>query len=305
MFVDLGNLEILNVSNNDVSYLSPNCFYDLPKIEKLFLEDNNLSHLPRALFRDSILSELHLEGNQINVLRRTVFLGLSNLRFLYLNNNKISKLQSDCFYKLFELTILFLQNNEIEYLSQDVFNGLDNLIELRLDNNSLGSIELNTFHNMCNLQSLNVSDTHLNLDVSEDSDHEGFGHIAAASATIGCNLRWKSIRTQSMILMIRCGGLPSFLTVATKISHVISAIVGLDISAMYSAEVSDTTSCMEPRALTSSSLTSSVQHILNSVKKCFATETRASFGQGWNQSIVQPDIRAGKRSALLRNFSPT
>jgi len=35
------------------------------------------------------------------------------------------------------------------------------------------------------------------------------------------------------------------------------------------------------------------------------TATRASLGQRWNQSIVQPDISPGNFSDRLLNFSPT
>ena len=35
------------------------------------------------------------------------------------------------------------------------------------------------------------------------------------------------------------------------------------------------------------------------------TATSASFGQRWNQSIVQPDISPGNFSDRFRNFSPT
>lgn len=49
-----------------------------------------------------------------------------------------------------------------------------------------------------------------------DSAQEGLGHGAAVSAMIGCSFLWKRISTQSMILMMRCGGLPSLRTVAIK-----------------------------------------------------------------------------------------
>lgn len=50
-----------------------------------------------------------------------------------------------------------------------------------------------------------------------DSAQDGLGHGAAVSPITACNLRWKRISTQSMIRMMRCGGRPSFLTVAINI----------------------------------------------------------------------------------------
>ena len=40
-------------------------------------------------------------------------------------------------------------------------------------------------------------------------------------------------------------------------------------------------------------------------KKCVATETKASFGHGWNQSTVHPEINPGNFKARFLNFSPT
>lgn len=47
-----------------------------------------------------------------------------------------------------------------------------------------------------------------------DSGQDGFGHGAAVSDIGGCNFLWNKMRTQSIILMIKWGGRPSFLTVA-------------------------------------------------------------------------------------------
>lgn len=52
-----------------------------------------------------------------------------------------------------------------------------------------------------------------------DSGQDGLGQGAAASAITGWSLRWKKMRTQSIIRMIKCGGRPSFLTVAKQIKN--------------------------------------------------------------------------------------
>ena len=44
--------------------------------------------------------------------------------------------------------------------------------------------------------------------------------------------------------------------------------------------------------------------MLKSSRKCEETDTRADFGQGWYQLIVQPEIRPGNLSARDLNFSP-
>lgn len=47
-----------------------------------------------------------------------------------------------------------------------------------------------------------------------DSDHEGLLQSLSGSLVMGSTLFWKRMRQQSMILMIRCGGLASLRTVA-------------------------------------------------------------------------------------------
>ena len=47
-----------------------------------------------------------------------------------------------------------------------------------------------------------------------DSDQDGVGQCRSRSGTTGFMCFLNRIKTQSMILMIRCGGLASFLTVA-------------------------------------------------------------------------------------------
>lgn len=73
----------------------------------------------------------------------------------------------------------------------------------------------------------------------------------------------------------------------------------------YSTQESATPSWMIPIACISCCLVSGVDTISNSAKKWLATATRASLGQRWNQSMVQPEINPGNFRALCRNFSPT
>lgn len=47
-----------------------------------------------------------------------------------------------------------------------------------------------------------------------DSDHDGLQQGLSGSCVTGSNLFWNNKSTQSIILIIRWGGLPSFLTVA-------------------------------------------------------------------------------------------
>lgn len=53
----------------------------------------------------------------------------------------------------------------------------------------------------------------LSLPTLSDSDHEGLGPGRSGSMDRGSSFRWKSSNAQSMIRMMRWGGLPSLRTV--------------------------------------------------------------------------------------------
>lgn len=103
----------------------------------------------------------------------------------------------------------------------------------------------------------------------------------------------------SLKIILRC------YDISTKLSELWIAKLNATYLWKYSADVLETTSWIEPRALTSSFFTSFVHSISKSTRKCLATNTRASLGHGWYQSIVHPDTSAGNLRARFRNFSPT
>jgi hypothetical protein len=76
-----------------------------------------------------------------------------------------------------------------------------------------------------------------------DSAQDGLGQGAAVSPITACNLRWKRISTQSMMRMIRCGGRPSFLTVAvnryqnSEFKYILSVTNTFKLHISYNMEV--------------------------------------------------------------------
>lgn len=56
------------------------------------------------------------------------------------------------------------------------------------------------------------------------SPHDGLTHIFSVSILTVSNLFWNKSRQQSIILMIRCGGLASFLTVAMSAGLIVCKI---------------------------------------------------------------------------------
>ncbi|XP_068747267.1 slit homolog 1 protein-like [Montipora capricornis] len=78
-------------------------------------------------------TKLWLENNEITHLPETVFSGLSALQYLSLENNEITHLPENVFSGPRVLYYLFLSNNEITHLPENVFSGLSALQSLLQD----------------------------------------------------------------------------------------------------------------------------------------------------------------------------
>lgn len=94
-FINLDNLEILNLAENSIDEISPDVFFPIRKLKMIVLRNNKLKTLPDTLFQNlRSLGNLDLSHNLIeyipvNAFRSTALknLNLSYNRFTYLNNN--------------------------------------------------------------------------------------------------------------------------------------------------------------------------------------------------------------------------
>ncbi|KAI8509673.1 hypothetical protein Bbelb_121010 [Branchiostoma belcheri] len=134
----LGNLEYLNLNNNDISDIQAGTFSATPQLEWLSLNNNKLTSL-----------------------RSDMFTGLGNLEGLYLNNNDISDIQAGTFNSTPKLTTLLLHFNKLRNLRSDMFTGLGNLEGLHLNNNDISDIQAGTFNPTPQLRRLHLSDNKL------------------------------------------------------------------------------------------------------------------------------------------------
>lgn len=142
----------------------------------LFVTGNNISRISAASFptRLNQLTDLYLNGNEVESVDEMVFFNLPNLVRLDLSNNQIkdfsetafpedNKLQflnlSRSFHNhsitdvvlsflrsgnLLQLTALDLSNNDLVILPDNIFTGLSNLVNLSLQNSSMITIQNRT-----------------------------------------------------------------------------------------------------------------------------------------------------------------
>ena len=132
----LTGLQLLNLSNNQITVLPQGIFDALNQLQWLALYSNQITVLPQGIF-DALnqLEVLGLDNNQITVLPQGIFDALNQLQRLGLNKNQITVLPQGIFAGLNQLLRLGLHYNQITVLPQGIFDALDQLQELYLYGN--------------------------------------------------------------------------------------------------------------------------------------------------------------------------
>ncbi|EHB10966.1 Toll-like receptor 3 [Heterocephalus glaber] len=211
------NLTMLDLSHNYLNVIDNGSFSWLPHLKYFFLEYNNVAHLSshsfyglfnvrylnlkRSFTKQSIslallpkiddfslqwlkcLEYLNMEDNNIPGIKRSMFTGLINLKYLSLSNtftslqtltnetflslahsplrvlnltrNKISKIESGTFSCLGYLEVLDLGLNEIEQeLTGQEWRGLGNIFEIYLSYNKYLQLTSKSFASVPGLQRL-------------------------------------------------------------------------------------------------------------------------------------------------------
>jgi Leucine-rich repeat (LRR) protein len=88
-------LEVLNLTDNQIEYKQSNPFYCLKNLRRLYLKNNNISSIPRGLFQNN-----------------------SNLVVLDLSDNNIQTLDTDIFQHHYLLSYVIIEGNPASYLSE-------------------------------------------------------------------------------------------------------------------------------------------------------------------------------------------
>ena len=128
-----GNLVL---TDSGITALQSWDFQDLPNVDELRLNRNDLETLPDDVF-DGLdgLRRLHLNDNDLATLPKGAFGGLDGLRRLYLNDNDLDDLPDGAFDHLESLRRLRLNDNDLSELPDGIFDGLTGLRELWLHSN--------------------------------------------------------------------------------------------------------------------------------------------------------------------------
>lgn len=160
-FWGLERLEKLYLDHNQVSQIREGWIYGLDSLRELSLKHNSIEFIKENAWNSvRNLQELNLQSNSLKTIQRKTFDKLANLQSLKLSSNNISFIDEQSFRFLNKLEFLDLSSNQLSWTiegSNGLFNGLNSLKELRLNQNHIRLIYNHTFNGLKRLESLNLS----------------------------------------------------------------------------------------------------------------------------------------------------
>lgn len=179
-------LEYMDLSFNNVTYLQENLLANYTHLMELNLSHNLIADFSRDVFKSHIsIRRLNLSHNHIRVLPFQVFSPMTgmieldmsfnylvtfldhffkfnkNIEVLLLNNNQLVKITSNALADLNSLKILDLSYNYLQSIAFGLFDSLTQLQYLNLANNPLTSLTSGTFRDLKKLKALNLSGNRL------------------------------------------------------------------------------------------------------------------------------------------------
>ncbi|KAI3748950.1 hypothetical protein L6452_12412 [Arctium lappa] len=141
--------DILNLGNNNLSGVIPECWVKWPRLSHLILENNNMSgEVPRTLGFSSSLMSLNMHGNKLSGRLPASLMNLTNLWFLQLGRNElVGCIPTWLGTKLSSLMILELGSNNFDGNIPQELCHLANIQILDLAHNNLSGNIPRCFNN--------------------------------------------------------------------------------------------------------------------------------------------------------------
>ncbi|KAM9319792.1 transforming growth factor beta activator LRRC32 [Gastrophryne carolinensis] len=167
-------LELLDLSNNKISFIEPGTFTDMVNLKEINLSDN---YLDRFVYHKSPgigllpnVQKLDLSRNSLYTDMMGYFLqNAPHLHYLSLSGNSITMISSETFAGTPNLIEIDLRNNIIMEIEEGSFDHLTNLRTINLIMNSITCI---SEFNLRQLESLNLNKNSLQTFHTSDSEEE-------------------------------------------------------------------------------------------------------------------------------------
>lgn len=185
-FLNLSNLEAIELGTNVIEIIEPSAFKNLKKLELLNLWNNQLVEIkPHSFDNLTVLASIDLHNNKLTTLPADIFARLPKLKVLNLSQNNFTgttlpenllrnnlKLENILFYEnrrnlttlpkkffanLTQLRIVKMPRNGLIYLPEDLFWGSTGLKNLSIERNYLITLPPLFFRDSKNLTTLDLS----------------------------------------------------------------------------------------------------------------------------------------------------
>lgn len=153
-FSGLGQLELLDLSQNELTEVPDRVFQVLSMLKNLDLSSNHITHISEDSFSGLVqLERLYLHSNRIHSIHSEAFESLENLLELKLQGNQLLSLPTLFFPRLL---LLDLSNNNIPTLEpSDLWT--PHLEALKVSNLGLSSLDKSLIASLANLHYLDFS----------------------------------------------------------------------------------------------------------------------------------------------------
>ncbi|KAM9857628.1 vasorin a [Aulostomus maculatus] len=153
-FRGLGELELLDLSQNDLGEVPDGVFEMLSKLKNLDLSSNHITHISKDSFSGLVkLERLYLHANRIQSIHEEAFEGLEMLLELKLQGNQLTSLPSLNFHRLL---LLDLSSNKIQTLGPSDLQ-TPHLEALKMASLGLTSVDDDLIASLGNLHDLDIS----------------------------------------------------------------------------------------------------------------------------------------------------
>nr|XP_019958400.1 PREDICTED: carboxypeptidase N subunit 2-like [Paralichthys olivaceus] len=145
IFSVLTELNVLNLRGNLLTTFSENVFgFNATSLKELNLKGNRLTELS-SLSRLTSLTDLILSSNQLSNLPKDIFRNITLLENLDLSENQLSLLPERIFYDLFSIKSIHLHKNNLRQLDPKLFDDQLLIQQLYLSDNQLETLPLGLF----------------------------------------------------------------------------------------------------------------------------------------------------------------
>ncbi|GAB5568210.1 leucine-rich repeats and immunoglobulin-like domains protein 1 [Prionailurus iriomotensis] len=135
-----------NLSYNRLSEIDPAGFEDLPNLQEVYLNNNELTAIPSLGAASSHVVSLFLQHNKIRSVEGSQLKAYLSLEVLDLSSNNITEIRSACFPQGLHIRELNLASNRIGSLESGAFDGLSrSLVMLRLSKNRITQLPVKAF----------------------------------------------------------------------------------------------------------------------------------------------------------------